>query len=204
MVDNHSSHPLRKLSILLVPLLVAACGMGQSTVSIPAGTEMVVTLQTPLSTATSTEGQHFAAEVAKPIVVDGKTVVESGATVHGLVSDMKKPGNIGGGAEMTLVFEDIKTTDGENHRLSAEPITLTAKSDAHADVERVAAGTVAGAIVGGIAGGGKGAVVGGLIGAGAGGTWAVATKGDQIVLDVGQQFLVQLTEPTELPAAGAS
>jgi hypothetical protein len=204
MRQNHVQPRLQIFGALLVPFLLAACGAGGKTVSVPAGTSMVVTLQTPLSTETSTEGQTFAAEITEPIVVDGKTVVEPGTTVRGEVSAMQKPGTIEGGAELTLDFQEIVTTDGEAHGFTADPIKLTAKSDTKSDVERVAGTTVAGAVIGGLANGGHGAVVGGLIGAGAGGVWAVATRGDQIVLDVGQQFLVQLREPAELPMSGAS
>jgi hypothetical protein len=52
---------------------------------IPAGTEITVRLQTALSSAHSRVGQSFDAVVDEPVIVSGKTVVPSGATVTGSV-----------------------------------------------------------------------------------------------------------------------
>jgi len=52
---------------------------------IPAGTGVKVRLQTALSSAESRVGQPFDAVVDEPVVVAGKTVVPSGATVTGSV-----------------------------------------------------------------------------------------------------------------------
>lgn len=178
--------------------LIAGCNDTAETISVPSETAVVVALQTPLNTESATEGQSFEAITTQPIEIDGKTVAPMGTTVRGYISNLQKPGG-NDGARITLDFDEIVTNEGEAHSFNAAPITLVGKSDSDSDVERVAAGTVAGAIIGGIAEGGKGAVVGGLIGAGAGGTWAVVTKGDHIVLNSGQKFRIETTESTELP-----
>jgi hypothetical protein len=199
MTQRNVRNRLLILGITLVPLLVAACKTeAENTVAVPAGTMITVALQTPLSTASASNGQAFTAVTTSPVVVDGKTVAESGTTVRGYVNNIARPGAIKGGARITLNFEEVVTKEG-GHPFSSEPITLTAKADTKSDIERVAGTTVAGAVIGGIVDGGKGAVIGGLIGAGAGGTWAVVTKGDQIVLDPGQKFAIQITETTEMP-----
>ena len=202
-----SHHTMRSrllfLGATLLPVLAAGCRTEEKTVAVPAGTSVVVALETPLSTETASEGQAFTAVTTEPIMVDGKTVAISGTAVRGYVTDIAEPGQIKGSAQMTLNFEELVTVEGEAYPFVAEPITLTAKSDTQSDVERVAGTTAAGAIIGGIAEGGKGAIIGGLIGAGAGGAWAVVTKGDQIVLGEGQQFRIEIAEPAELPVLAA-
>ncbi len=198
---------LRSSALCLVTVILAislvTCNIGcQSelqTISVPAGTSVVVALQTSLSTENASEGQTFTAETTEPTVIEGKTVAPAGTIVRGKVSSVAKPGAIKGAAKMTLDFEQLSFADGATYEFDAAPITLAGQSDTEADVERLAAGTVAGAIIGGIAKGGKGAAVGALIGAGAGGTWAVATKGDHIVLEPGQRFRIETTDATEMP-----
>ena len=192
---------LAVVGTLLMTIVLFGCQETEETTTVPSGTTVVVALQSPLSTESVSDGQGFMAETTEPIVVDGNTVAPTGTVVRGTVTSVTKPGNVGGGAKMTLDFNEVVMSDGSNYEFDAAPITLAAQSDADADVERVAAGTVAGAIIGGIAEGGKGAAIGALIGAGAGGTWAVATKGDHIVLEPGQRFRIETTESTELPDA---
>jgi hypothetical protein len=194
---------IQQRAFILMVLVVAVAGLGcrtsEETVSVPAGTKMEVALQTPLSTETASEGQEFMATTTQPIVVEGKTVIETGTMVHGTVTKVVPPDAVSQEAELTLQFEEVMMADGESHSIDAEPIAMVAQSDAKSDVERVAGSTIAGAVVGGIIDGGHGAVIGGILGAGAGGVWAVTTKGDQIVLEPGQKFLVEISSATEVP-----
>ena len=62
-------------------------------------------------------------------------------------------------------------------------------------------GQIGGAAVGGIAGGGKGAAIGAGAGAGAGVIVMLATQGDELVLEAGQQMYVNMTSPTSVQIA---
>lgn len=188
----------------LLLAMATGCREERSSVTVPPGTSVVVSLATPLNTATAEQGQELSAETSEPIMVKGRAVVEPGAVVRGYVRDVQKAGAISHPAEITLDFDELVSDDGTVYTFDAAPITLTAESDARSDVQRVAGATVAGAIIGGIARGAKGASVGALIGAGAGGTWAVATKGDQIVLEPGQLFRIQIVTGTALPLQASS
>jgi len=166
---------------------------------IPDGTSVMVALNTPLSTASNYEGDTFEAQTMEPIMVDDEVIVPAGTIVQGTLTTVKRPGSIGGEAALTLKFDRVVDTDGDIHPFNTAAITLSGKSDSDADIERVAGTTVAGAIIGGIAKGGKGAAIGALIGAGAGGTWAVATKGGNIVVEPGQRFRIETITPVEMP-----
>ncbi|HEX3092778.1 MAG TPA: hypothetical protein VHW72_09165, partial [Candidatus Angelobacter sp.] len=61
----------------------------KETITIPAGTVITARLGETLSSKSSSAGQGFSATVAEPVVVDGKTVIEKGASARGSVVDAK-------------------------------------------------------------------------------------------------------------------
>jgi alkylhydroperoxidase family enzyme len=165
------------------------------TITIPDGTAVVASLDTHLSTETNHSGDPFTATIVEPIIVSGKTVVPSGAKIHGALRDVQASGRVEGRARMTLAYATIVDAKGKSYPLSALPLTLQAASATGDDVEKIAAGTVLGAIIGGVAGGGKGAAIGAGAGAGAGTILMLATKGDDLELNPGQKLAVHMTGP---------
>jgi hypothetical protein len=180
---------------------VASCqgSGGPEMVNVPEGTTVKVVLEQPLSTGSSNSGDSFTAKALEPIQVDGNTIIPAGTIVNGTLQDVEQPGRVKGRAQMTLNFDAIQILDGNDYPITTQPITLKAESGTEGDIEKIAAGALAGAIIGGLAKGGKGAAVGAIVGAGAGGVIVVATKGDNIQLEKGQKFLIQLTQSAELP-----
>lgn len=170
------------------------------TIVIPSGTNVLATLDTQVSTETSASGDQFTATTIQPITVDGKTVVPVGSRIHGLLRDVQASGRIKGRARMTLAYEHI-VSNGKTHAISAVPLTLQADSGTRSDVEKIAAGGVLGAIIGGIADGKDGALKGAAIGAGAGTIFVLATKGDDIELNPGQRLSIHMTTPTSITVA---
>lgn len=168
------------------------------TLVIPDGTSVVASLNTRLSTKSNHTGDSFGATTMEPINVGGRMVVPSGARIHGVLRDVEASGRTSGRARMTLAYESLVDSQGKTHAISALPLTLQAASTTHGDVEKIAAGGVLGALIGGIAGGGKGAVIGAGAGAGAGTILMLATQGDDLELEVGQQLNVHLTSSTSI------
>jgi hypothetical protein len=168
------------------------------TLIIPAGTNVVATLNTRLTTETNTTGDRFEARTIDAITVGGKTVVPAGATVYGVLRDVQSSGKISGRARMTLDFQRIDDTRSNDHAIAAQPLTLQADSNTGSDIEKIAAGGILGAIVGGIAGGKKGALIGAGAGAGAGTIIMLATQGDEIELESGQQLNVYFTSAASI------
>lgn len=168
------------------------------TLVIPNGTSVVASLDTRLSTETAQTGDPFGATTIEPIIVGGRTVVPAGAQIHGVLSEVQASGRIKGRARMTLAYKGIVDSEGKTLAISALPLTLQAASTTHGDVEKIAAGTVLGAIIGGIADGGKGAAIGAGAGAGAGTILMLATKGDEVELEAGQRLNVQMTSSTSI------
>jgi hypothetical protein len=161
------------------------------------GTEISAGLNSELSTKNDGPGTPFTARVTHAVMQNGIVVVPAGSTIHGTVTNAVRAPRVGGKARMSLEFTEL-STEGHNYRLSADPLTLEGKSSTKGDVEKVVGGAVGGAVLGGIFGGGKGAVKGGAAGAGAGTVWAVATRGQDIVLEPGKAVTVVLAAPLEV------
>jgi len=169
------------------------------TMTIPAGTHVVASLETYLSSDTNHTGDRFVATTTEPIVIAGKTIASTGTKIRGVLRDVQASGRVKGRARMTLAYEEIVDSAGKAHTFSALPLTLQAASDTHSDVELIAAGGILGAVIGGIAGGGKGAAIGAGAGAGAGTVLMLATKGDDVELTPGQKLAVHMTAATSMP-----
>ena len=175
-----------------------AQGTSYATVVVPQGTSVVATLDGRITTATAQTGNAFTATTTAPIVVGGRTVFPSGSRINGVLRDVSASGRASGRARMTLAYQEIVDAAGKAHAISTQPLVLEAASGTGTDVERIAAGTVLGALVGGIAGGGKGAVIGAGAGAGAGAIVMLATQGDELVLEAGQKLSVSMITSTSV------
>jgi hypothetical protein len=88
-------------------------------VAIPAGTSLRVKLGTLLSDKTNKVGDPFTAELADPIIVDGKEVVPAHSTVDGHVAFILPSGRFTRKAEMRLVVDKLMTPDEVVYPLSS-------------------------------------------------------------------------------------
>jgi hypothetical protein len=169
------------------------------TLLIPDGTSVVASLDNRLSTESNHSGDPFVATTTQPVIVNGRTVVPAGAHIQGVLRDVQASGRIKGRARMTLAYQGIVDSQGATHAISATPLTLQAASATHGDVEKIAAGGVLGALIGGITRGGKGAAIGAGAGAAAGTVLMLATKGADVELNPGQRLNVLMTSSTSIP-----
>src|SRR5689334_25005062 len=62
--------------------------------TIPAGQELDVRLQAPLSSETATAEQRFEAVTAVDVTQDGVVLIPAGSRVRGVVTDVKRPGRL--------------------------------------------------------------------------------------------------------------
>lgn len=164
------------------------------TITVPDNTVMDVTLDTALASDTSRVEERVSATIASPVVVDGATVIPSGATLIGYVTNAKESGKVKGRAELGLRFNRLRT-GSVTYDIDTKPLYYIAESTKKEDAIKIGAGAAAGAVIGAITGGKKGAAIGSAIG-GAGGTAVVlATDGDEIRLASGRKLKVSLTNP---------
>jgi len=150
-------------------------------VTIPAGTQLTIRLNNPLDSERNQVGDSFHGSLSTPIVIDGQTVIPSGADVVGRVADVRSAGRFAGNSVLTLELTSL-SVNGRTYNIQTNQWTREGKGEGKNTATKVGVGTAAGAILGGIFGGGKGAAIGAATGAGAGTATAAARKGQQIQL----------------------
>jgi hypothetical protein len=155
---------------------------------VPAGTLLPIEVQTPVSTATSREGDPVIAVLTEDVPLDGFKL-DKGAEVRGRVRTSVPAKRTKGQAHLVVNFDSVMEK-GEKISIETESIDSLAKSTKSKDTKIIAGSAAAGLIIGAIKDGGKGAVIGTVIG-GAAGTGAVLImKGDEVELPRGAKFIL--------------
>jgi BON domain len=150
-------------------------------VIVPAGTQLTVRLNDTLDSERNQVGDTFHGSLSAPIVVNGETVIPSGADVVGRVADVKSAGRFAGNSVLTLELTSI-ATNGKTYNIQTNQWSRAGKGEGKKTATKVVGGAALGAIIGGLAGGGKGAAIGAPAGAAAGTGVSAAQKGQQIKL----------------------
>ena len=106
----------RYLSLMLLVFFAAAAvpsGSGaDEAVTVPAGTGILVKMQSAVVTGEARKGDPFTAVLEEPVAVNGKTVFARGLKVHGRVVEAVDTGNISGRPAMALNLTEIETKNG--------------------------------------------------------------------------------------------
>jgi len=160
------------------------------------GQELDVRLQTPLSSETSTVEQRFEATTAVDLMQDGRILVPAGSVVHGVISDVKRPGRVDRVGSLTLSF-DRMTVRGRDYPIRGMATQVFESGGIRDEVGTAGGGAGVGAVIGGLLGGVKGAVLGAVIGAGGA---IAATEGKDIHLPAGSILRIRLDSPVNVNA----
>ncbi len=160
-------------------------------VVLPAGTRIRVTLDQDLGSKISRPGDSFTATVTNPILVNGHTVVPSGARADGMVINARPLGRFKGGALLQIRLERVHTRWG-SYPVATSSIDRVEKGKGKRSLLLTGGGAGLGALIGGLVGGGKGALIGGLAGGGAGAAGSAFTGNREIFLPAGTYLTFHL------------
>jgi len=168
----------RTLKSLFPLLLLTALAAAET---IPAGARLTIRVDSQISSGTARTGQVFHGNLSRALVVNGKTLAESGAPVTGKVTYAKGSGRLHDPGQLTLRLTSVEIA-GHPVAIATTGFHAKGKSHTKGNVEKIGGGAAAGALIGGLAGGGKGALIGTAAGAGAGTGLAAATGKEEAVV----------------------
>lgn len=163
------------------------------------GTDLVLTLETPVSSETAKADQPVRARVAKPVIVSGMTAIPEGSVVTGAVVSAERAGRVKGRASVVLRFNEVIVSNTP-HRITTARISRLAEATKGEDATKIAIGAGVGTAIGAIAGGKKGAAIGAGVGGGAGTGAVLATRGKEVTIPAGATLRTTITETVRVTA----
>lgn len=187
--------PLRLLSLLALPLVVAA---GDKWLEVPSGTVLTVELVDALTSAKNKEGETFRTKLQDGVWLKGKIVVPPGATIRGLVTEAKPSGRVKGIAKLSLTLSTLEL-EGQSYELSSDTLTYSGQGHKGAHAGSGIMGALQGALYGMIFGGKDGAVIGAGAGAAAGAVGSIIGGKDDVNFAQGAKLMFELKGPVKVP-----
>ena len=176
----------------------AAAPPQTNSISVPAGTRILIRLAETLDSAQQRSGARFTGRLETNVTVGGTVVAPQGATVHGQVVSAQSAGRMAGGSELALELTDI-VINGTAHPIMTTTYQLQGEGQGGRTARRVTGGAGLGSVIGALAGGGTGAAIGAAAGAGLGTARSAGGRGQQVGLVQGTLLEFRLQHPAMLP-----
>jgi len=166
-----------------------------ASVTVLAGTVLMVRMVDSLDTSKTQTGQLFTATLDSNLMANGIVVARKGATVHGKVIKSENARRLTGKSELQLELTKI-VINGTAHPISTSGFQQAGKSEGAQTIKKTAAGAGLGAAIGAISGNaGKGAAIGAVSGLGV----SMVKKGEPIRVPSETLLEFSLAQPTTLP-----
>ena len=143
-------------------------------VTIPQGTLLQVRTSEPVDGKRAKDGTPVQFTVINDVAFGGVLAIPRGATVHGVVTESKRSGDLGGRPELALTLTSLDL-GGQSYALNTDQFKVKGPNKAGRTVGNAFGGALLGALIGGAIGRGEGAAIGAGAGA-AGGTAASAAS----------------------------
>ena len=160
-----------------------------STVTLPAGTRLVIRTNDEINSSRHSAGHRFRGQLEGALAVDGNAVVPRGTFVHGRITSSQQAGRLAGSSELVVEFTDLMIND------ILVPIStggLAAQTENEAG--RTVGRTARAAALGALAGGRSGARTGARVGVGA----SILTSGSSINIPRGTIVETTLRAPVTI------
>lgn len=109
-------------------------------ITIPAGTQLSVRLNDTLDSERNQVGDTFHGSLSVPIVVDGSTVIPTGADVVGRVANVKSAGRFAGNSVLTLELTAL-SVNGKTYNIQSNQWTRSGNGEGKSTATKIGIGT---------------------------------------------------------------
>jgi type IV secretion system protein VirB10 len=207
-----ANQPLQTVS----PEIAGMPSSAPSTLTIPAGTRVMMVLKSPLHTTSGTAGSGIYLETLYPVIQGNRVVIPARTQVQGVVEANRRPGHVERTSEFRFRFTNLifcnnyvasiqgalqSIPGARNIRTHDKDGTLKPVDQAEKVVTPAAVGAVGGALLGAHRGFGVGLLPGAGLGAALGLGSVLLKRGDDIHLTPGTQVEMVLQAPLTLEQA---
>jgi hypothetical protein len=136
-------------------------------VTVPTGTLLQVRTSEAVDSKRAKDGEAVQFTVIQDVAFGGVLAIPRGATIHGVVTEVKKSGAVSGSPELALQLTSLDL-GGQSYPLSTDQFKVKGPNKAGRTAGSAFGGALVGAIIGGAVGRGTGAAIGAGAGAAAG------------------------------------
>jgi hypothetical protein len=173
-------------------------------VTIGTGTLLQLRTSEPVSSKRAKDGTPVQFTVIQDVTAGGVLAIPRGATVHGVVAEVKKvgSGDLAGSSELTLKLTSLDL-GGESYALESDQFKVKGPNKAGQTVGNVLGGAILGAVIGGAADRGFGAAVGAGAGAAAGTAASAASPGPGVWIPAEAKVDFHLAAPVTVTPVSA-
>ncbi len=163
-------------------------------VTLSAGLLLPIRTSEPLDSKKVKPGDYFQGTVAQNIYSGNVLAIPRGAGVTGQIVDVKKAGELKGGASITLKLTSLNL-GGNSYSLATDVFNTSSPGKGGYTAGNTVGAAALGAVIGAVAGGGPGAAIGAVAGTGVGLGASAATPGPRSVVPPESVLSFHLTSP---------
>ncbi len=174
--------------------------MPRGPVTVPQGTLIQVRTNEPVNNKRAKGGEPIQFTVIQDVTFGGVLAIPRGATVHGVIADVKRPdtGALTGSNELALELTSLDLM-GQSYPLRSDMFKVKGPGKGARSAENTIGGALMGAIIGGAIGRGEGAAIGAVAGGGAGAAASAASSGPGVWIPAEALVSFHLAAPVTVP-----
>ena len=191
-------------AVFAAPVLVPSTSAEQSVfervttreVTVPAGTQLPIILDTSVASNTSRVEQPVRAHVSRDVRLDNEIVIPAGSELFGHVTAVRRPGKVKGRSYIAMRLTTlVPRGTAERYRVDTGRVARTGRATKKKDAMKIGIPAAGGAAVGAIIGGKKGAAIGAGAAGGAGTAVVLSTRGEDVGIAKGAPLTLRLASP---------
>jgi len=171
-------------------------------VTLNSGMLLQIRTSEPLDSKKVKPGDYFQGTLAQSVYVGNVLAIPRGAAVTGRVVDVKKPGELKGGANIALQLTSL-SLGGNSYSLATDTFNTGGPGKGGYTAANTVGTAALGAVIGAVAGGGPGAAIGAVAGTGVGLGASAATPGPRSVVPPEALLSFHLTSPATVQPVSA-